>query len=408
MSQEKAATIFSALRKLEEVDEALLARPEVGYLASVLEDSELPEFIASGSFSNGCFVATDRRVIHIEKAVFSSSFKVKSFPYAEILSVKIDFLRNVELTLHTGKTKPIPIEKKRDHAAVQYVSAKVRSGEIFPDIPSQVAIDEAETRRRPAFTRSLSWIFGSMCTLAGLAGLLDGADDVVTSVAFLAIGALLLPPIRDFAHGRTGYALPRWARTFSILGLLVVAGAFVPPQAEENSSAQSEPVSRQQESAATAENQAETAVAEERGIASARQAEEAEEEARNALRTRVERALGSSNRNVLRVTDARLQGARIYVRWAINDNLTEGLIQAGAQRDIRNILEALADSAEPYTSVFLRGTFPLVDQFGNESETNVVEVLYTKGTIERINFENFLRDNVYAIAENADIHPAFR
>ena len=96
------------------------------------------------------------------------------------------------------------------------------------------------------------------------------------------------------------------------------------------------------------------------------------------------------------------------MRWAINDNLTEGLIQAGAQLDIRNILEALADSAEPYTSVFLRGTFPLVDQFGNESETNVVEVLYTKGTIERINFENFLWDNVYAIAENADIHPAFR
>ena len=84
------------------------------------------------------------------------------------------------------------------------------------------------------------------------------------------------------------------------------------------------------------------------------------------------------------------------------------IIRGGARLDIRNMLEVIADSQEPYTSVFLRGTFALTDQFGNESEANVVEATFTKSAIDRINFENFLTDNVYAIAEDPYIHPEFR
>ena len=50
----------------------------------------------------------------------------------------------------------------------------------------------------------------------------------------------------------------------------------------------------------------------------------------------------------------------------------------------------------------------MVDQFGNASETPVVEATFTKETIDRINFENFLTDNVYVIAEDTDLHPEFR
>ena len=95
------------------------------------------------------------------------------------------------------------------------------------------------------------------------------------------------------------------------------------------------------------------------------------------------------------------------MQWAINDNLTSGMIAGSARLDIRNMLEVIADSQEPYTSVLFRGTFSLVDQLGNASEDTVVEATFTKSVIDRINFENFLTDNVYAIAEETNIHREF-
>ena len=126
------------------------------------------------------------------------------------------------------------------------------------------------------------------------------------------------------------------------------------------------------------------------------------------FRTRIEEALRTSNRDVQRVSEARLQGQRLFVQWAINDNLTANMVRGGARIDIRDILEVIADGSEPYTSVFLRGTFAMVDRLGNASESPVVEATYTKETIDRINLENFLTDNVYVIAEDTDLHPEFR
>lgn len=126
------------------------------------------------------------------------------------------------------------------------------------------------------------------------------------------------------------------------------------------------------------------------------------------FRTRIERALGNSNRDVFRVNAARLQGEQLFVQWAINDNLTANMRQNGAKIEVSEILESIAASSETYTSVLLRGTFSMVDQLGNASERPVVEVTYTRDTISRINFENFLFENVYAIAEDASIHPEFR
>ena len=126
------------------------------------------------------------------------------------------------------------------------------------------------------------------------------------------------------------------------------------------------------------------------------------------FQTLISRTLGRSNRDVQRVSAARLQVERLFVQWAINDNLTAGMIAGSARLDIRNMLEVIAESQEPYTSVLLRGTFSLVDQLGNASEDTVVEATFTKSVIDRINFENFLTDNVYAIAEETNILREFR
>lgn len=134
-------------------------------------------------------------------------------------------------------------------------------------------------------------------------------------------------------------------------------------------------------------------------------------EPHTALKAEIERVLGSGNRNVPRLTtlnfDDPEQGA-IFVNWAINDNLTENLIIFGAKSDATDILKALAQSRIDYTYVILSGSFPMVDKFGNSDEKNVVNLTFYKETVERINWENFLSDNIYDIADEAFVWIAFQ
>lgn len=121
--------------------------------------------------------------------------------------------------------------------------------------------------------------------------------------------------------------------------------------------------------------------------------------------------LGTGNRDVTKLTDFSydcIDSVSICVTFAIDDNLTENFIKRGAMLDINRMLEIIAQSDIEYEEVFFTGTFPLVDAFGNSEETNVVMVWYRKETVDKINWDNFLTDNVYIIADDLFLHPAFR
>ena len=230
-------------------------------------------------------------------------------------------------------------------------------------------------------------------------------------------------PHRVKLSGR-GQAVKLWAVSVAMLVLGSIIMPEPPPPteaelAERRAAAEAREDARAEraaERAATeAAREAEEAAAREaaaaaaaRERAKAAETEALEEAGAIPFQTLISRALGTSNRDVQRVSVAQLQGERLVVQWAINDNLTSGMVSRGARLDIHNMLEVIADGQEPYTSVFLRGTFSLVDRLGNASEANVVEATFTKSTIDRINFENFLTDNVYVVAEDTDIHPEFR
>lgn len=130
------------------------------------------------------------------------------------------------------------------------------------------------------------------------------------------------------------------------------------------------------------------------------------------VRAAVEAVLSRGNRKVERITtavaDPDQKNPQIFVRWTINDNLTEGLIKASARHDAVKILKAIAELGVDYSAILLEGTFPLVDKLGNSSESVVVHASYPKATIDKINWANFLSDNVYAVADDVTIHPAFR
>ena len=127
------------------------------------------------------------------------------------------------------------------------------------------------------------------------------------------------------------------------------------------------------------------------------------------LKNEIEKALGKSNRGIKPRVEVYgpEAGADIAIGWAINENLTQGLTKDDARVEATKILEALAKSKINYTTVLITGTFLLVDQMGNEAETNVVIGTYTKELVDKINFENFNPKNVFEIDPTAYIHPAF-
>lgn len=193
---------------------------------------------------------------------------------------------------------------------------------------------------------------------------------------------------------------------------MVVGGVLVPePTEEERLARQEAREQREQEQAEEQQRQGEAREQREQEQAEERQRREEEERAAagNRVREAVVGALGRRNRDGApspRVSFDEATG-RVSVNWAINENLTEGMTKRGAQLDIVHILEAVVDSRVPFNAVDIEGTYSMVDTFGNASEQSVVSVTYSRETVTRINFDNFLTENAYVIADGKRIHPAF-
>ena len=119
-------------------------------------------------------------------------------------------------------------------------------------------------------------------------------------------------------------------------------------------------------------------------------------------------ALGTSNRDIRRVSPVEVQGSHLIIQWAINNNITEGMTRSGARIATRDILQVLSDTSLLFDTAQLIGSFPFVDRLGNSTTMRVVNATYTSDLISQINFENFLFENSYELAESAVIHPDFQ
>lgn len=130
----------------------------------------------------------------------------------------------------------------------------------------------------------------------------------------------------------------------------------------------------------------------------------------DALRASIVAKLGKCNRKgVERVAAVTLsEESEILVQFAINDNLAADWVARGARRDVANILRATQESGLPYAGIEVQGTFAMQDVYGNISERVVVTAYYTPEIIDRINWEHFDIEQVYAIAEIQSVHRDLR
>ena len=130
------------------------------------------------------------------------------------------------------------------------------------------------------------------------------------------------------------------------------------------------------------------------------------------LRRDIREKLSDGNRDVPRIFEVQYgylgDPGIIYIRWAINDSLLESWVMSGAKRDVRDILEVIDESSFAYSEIWVEGSFPLVDAFGNTEEEIVVKMFYDKPTVDQIVWQSFNSDNVYIISDDGWVHPAFR
>jgi hypothetical protein len=128
------------------------------------------------------------------------------------------------------------------------------------------------------------------------------------------------------------------------------------------------------------------------------------------LTNAVTSALGEkSNREGKKITNLFLNSnGNILLRFKGDENITENLTITGIQMDIRDALKAIQKSNIPYNKVTVITTYSMVDKFGNAKESDVINLTYSKATIDKINFDNFDRKNIYSIADTVTfVHPQF-
>lgn len=102
------------------------------------------------------------------------------------------------------------------------------------------------------------------------------------------------------------------------------------------------------------------------------------------------------------------EGARIAVRFDLSEEPTTGLTKYAAMRDVARIMRAADESPVDFNSLFIAGTATLVDVYGRESRDRVIRATYQRDALSKINWDNFLDQNVARVADSFELSPAYR
>jgi hypothetical protein len=102
-------------------------------------------------------------------------------------------------------------------------------------------------------------------------------------------------------------------------------------------------------------------------------------------------------------------GDIVTARYKISENLTAGLTKDGARIDTVSILKYAQAAYPNLAEVDVDASADMVDTYGNTKYEQVATLIYTRATLDKINWENFDFKNVWnvPIALPVYIHPAF-
>ena len=95
-------------------------------------------------------------------------------------------------------------------------------------------------------------------------------------------------------------------------------------------------------------------------------------------------------------------------RFKIAENLTNGLTKDGARIDTEDILKYAQAEYLNLAEVHVYGTADMVDTYGNTKTEQVVALIYSRATLNKINWDGVDFHDMWNIADSAVVHPAFR
>lgn len=106
-------------------------------------------------------------------------------------------------------------------------------------------------------------------------------------------------------------------------------------------------------------------------------------------------------------------GQELYIRFPIQDNLTDGLRRAGVASDTFTLLKALKNHDVDFDTVTIVGTFDMQDKFGDDlPDQNVFNADFDHATVNRIRYENIATTELDVLEGFVKggliyLHPAF-
>lgn len=90
-----------------------------------------------------------------------------------------------------------------------------------------------------------------------------------------------------------------------------------------------------------------------------------------------------------------------------NENLTKNMTKKGMWMASKDILQPLS-KVEGLDIIIIHWYFPLIDTYGNEKDGIVMSFEINKETLNKINWDNFLTDNIPNVVNNYFEHQAFQ
>lgn len=85
-------------------------------------------------------------------------------------------------------------------------------------------------------------------------------------------------------------------------------------------------------------------------------------------------------------------GKALEIQFPISENLTDGLTRAGIAMDTFKIMEALKKNGVEFKTVDIRGTFDMLDKYGQElPDQQVYKATFTNDVVNRIQYDNIAK-----------------
>jgi hypothetical protein len=103
-------------------------------------------------------------------------------------------------------------------------------------------------------------------------------------------------------------------------------------------------------------------------------------------------------------------GDIVTAKFKISEDFTEGMAKDGARIDTMNILKYVQAAYPNLAEVHVDASADMVDIYGRSSVEQVVTLVYSRATLDKIDWDNFSFKNIwnYPIVDYADVHKAFQ